>query len=99
MYSIQLKVANTGKIDGEEVVQLYTSYPEAAAIVPQKQLKLFKKVYIPKGKNVTVSFLLQKEEVSFWSEQTHSWQVEKGRILVNIGSSSKDIRLKSLLEP
>jgi beta-glucosidase len=66
--------------------------------VPLKQLKGVKKVFIPKGKKVRVSFSLAKEDISFWSEDSRSWQNEKGNVVISIGTSSKDIRLQSLLD-
>jgi beta-glucosidase len=97
IFSIELEVENAGNKDGEEVVQLYTSYPEANHPVPFKQLKGFKKVFISKGKKLKVSFSLAKEDISFWSEGSKSWQTEKGKLMINIGASSKDIRLQSLI--
>lgn len=98
IFLIELEVENTGKRDGEEVVQFYTSYPKANHPVPAKQLKGFKKVFVLKGKKVNISFSLAKEDISFWSEDSKSWQTEKGNVMINIGASSKDIRLQSLLD-
>jgi len=98
IFSVELVVENTGNRDGEEVVQLYTSYPEAKHTVPLKQLKGFKKVWIAAGKKVTISFTLTKDDISFWSEDIKSWQNEKGNVMINVGASSKDIRLQSLLD-
>ncbi len=93
-YAVQLDVTNTGKVDGEEVVQLYTSYPEAKHSVPFNQLKGFKKVMVPVGKTVKVNFEIKEEDLSFWNSEAKNWEVEKGKMIVNIGSSSNDIRLQ-----
>jgi beta-glucosidase len=97
-FTIQLEVENTGQMDGEEVVQLYTSYPQAKHSVPLKQLKGFKKVLVPKGKTVTVNFTLTGDDIAFWLADDRKWVTEKGNVMVNIGSSSKDIRLQSLID-
>jgi beta-glucosidase len=98
IFSVELVVENTGGRDGEEVVQLYTSYPEAKHAAPLRQLKGFKKVFIAAGKKLQVSFTLTKDDISFWNEDVKSWQNEKGNVMINIGASSKDIRLQSVLD-
>ncbi len=98
IFSVELELENTGSRDGEEVVQLYASYPQANHAVPLKQLKGFKKVLVPTGKKVKVSFTLNKDDFSFWWDDSKSWQTEKGKVQINIGASSKDIRLQSLID-
>ncbi|GGI24425.1 glycoside hydrolase family 3 protein [Pedobacter mendelii] len=94
--AIELEIENTGNMDGEEVVQLYTSYPDSKHEVPLKQLKGFKKVFVAKGKKLKVDFKINEDDISFWSVEK-GWQAEKGNVMINIGSSSNDIRLHSLI--
>jgi beta-glucosidase len=94
---VHLKIENIGKMDGEEVVQLYVSYPNSKHPVPLKQLKSFKKVFVPKGRMVNVDFQINEDDISFWSIEQKKWLPEKGNMMINIGSSSKDIRLHATI--
>ena len=90
---VQLKVANTGTREGAEVVQLYVGHPAAAGEPPQ-QLKGFEKVWLKPGESKTISMPLSRESLAVWDDIAHSQKVVPGTYTVNIGSSSRDIRLK-----
>ena len=87
-----VKVKNTGKRDGEEVVQLYVSR-KGDKEGPIKTLRGFKRVFIPAGKTVTVSIPLTPETFEWWngSEMTPL----KGRYTLYYGGSSDKLRKKS----
>jgi beta-glucosidase len=95
---ISVKVTNTGSRDGEEVVQLYVAYPGSAVERPGKQLKGFKRVFIPAGKTITVDIPLKAEDLAYWNVEKHAFTVEKGNVKVMMGSSSADIRLSDLIQ-
>jgi beta-glucosidase len=61
---VTVEVKNTGKADGEEVVQIYVSNKTAKSIVPKTALKGFKRVYLKQGEKKTVSFTLKPEDFS-----------------------------------
>ncbi|CAH6721386.1 putative probable beta-glucosidase I [[Candida] jaroonii] len=87
-------VKNVGKIDGDEVVQLYVRHNEPTIIKPVKELKGFEKVSIKAGSSVTVKFSLSlKDSVSYFNEYHNKWHVEKGDYEVQVGKSSDDIEL------
>jgi beta-glucosidase len=92
--TVRLKVANTGARAGAEVVQLYLGYPAAAAEPPQ-QLKGFEKVWLKPGEAKTVTIALNPASLAVWDENTHAWKTVPGSYTVAVGSSSRDIRLKS----
>ena len=94
---ISVDVKNTGNRDGEEVVQLYVSYPDSKVERPIKQLKGFKRVFIPAGKTVTVDIPLKAQDLAYWNVEKHAFIVEKGNVKLMVGSSSEDIRLKQTL--
>jgi len=94
---ISVDVKNTGNRDGEEVVQLYVSYPDSKVERPIKQLKGFKRVFIPAEKTVTVDIPLKAEDLAYWNVEKHAFIVEKGNVKLMVGSSSEDIRLKQTL--
>lgn len=90
---VSVNVRNTGKRDGDEVVQLYVSYPDSKVERPIKQLKGFKRVFIPAGESKTVKIPLKAEDLAYWNVAKHAFTVEKGRVKLMIGSSSDDIKL------
>ncbi len=94
---VSVKVKNTGKYDGEEVVQLYVNYPGSKVERPDMQLKGFARVFIPAGESRTVSILLKAEDLSYWDTGKHAFVAEKGKIRVMAGSSSADIRLYDVI--
>jgi beta-glucosidase len=91
--TVSVKVTNTGKRRGAEVVQLYVGMPAAAGEAP-RQLKGFSRVELNPGESKTVSMALNKESLSVWDEAAHDWKVYPGRYSVEVGSSSRDIRAK-----
>ena len=90
--TVSANIKNTGKRDGDEVVQLYVSYPDSKVERPIKQLKGFKRIFIPEGKTVTVDIPLKAEDLAYWNVEKHAFIVEKGKVKLSVGSSSADIR-------
>jgi beta-glucosidase len=97
MLNISVDVKNTGKIKGDDVVQLYIHDIAASVSQPTKKLKGFKRITLEPGTSQTVSFRLSKEELSIW-DINMKYVVEPGLFDVMIGSSSEDIRLKTTFE-
>ena len=87
----EVVIKNTGKVNGDEVVQLYVKDHVASFTTPERVLKAFQRVHLKAGESKKVSFLLNEE--SFALYQGHGmWAVEPGRFTIMIGSSSQDIR-------
>lgn len=89
---LTLSVANTGKRDGAEVVQLYLSFPASALGEPPKQLKAFSKVAVPAGQSAQVKFTLTQRDISTWDSQVHAWMPVRGEFGILVGASAGDIR-------
>jgi beta-glucosidase len=94
---VSVNVKNTGKRDGDEVIQLYVSYPDSKVERPLKQLKGFKRVFIHAGKTETVQIQLKASDVAYWNVEKHAFVTEKGKLKLMIGSSSADIKMKKEL--
>ncbi|MBN2348306.1 MAG: glycoside hydrolase family 3 C-terminal domain-containing protein [Bacteroidales bacterium] len=92
--NFQCTIKNTGKIKGDEVVQVYVHDKEAKVKVPIRQLKRFKRITLDPGKSETVSFTIPVSECSFYDIEKNDFIVEPGVFEIQIGSSSADIRLK-----
>ncbi len=87
-----LKLKNTGKYAGKEVVQLYVTKEGSKVERADKELRGFKKVLVPAGKEVMVAIDINVNDLAYYDEAAKSWIVEPGRYKLQIGSSSKDIR-------
>jgi beta-glucosidase len=92
---ISLKVKNTGKVAGKEVVQIYVADRQSSLVRPPKELKGFKKVALEPGESKVVKFSLDQRALSFYDPYQKQWVAEPGEFEVLAGSSSRDIRLKA----
>ena len=92
--TVTVLVKNSGSRDGEEVVQLYASYPESKVERPMKQLRAFSKVPIAAGETKEVVLDIPKEDFAYWDEAQEKFVVEPGKVKLLIGASSADIRLE-----
>jgi beta-glucosidase len=95
---VSFTVKNTGSEEGSEVAQVYVQDVESSVPRPEKELKGFRKVHLMPGQAITVRIPLEKKDFSFWNPATKNWLCEKGKFILHVGSSSKDIRLKKELE-
>lgn len=92
---LSIPVSNKGKIAGDEVVQVYlkkTNDPEG----PIKTLRAFKRVNIPAGKTVTVTFELLPKQLEWWDDSSNTIRPHAGNYELLIGSSSKNEDLKKV---
>ena len=89
---VSVDVCNTGERAGDEVVQLYVSYPDSAVARPIRELKGFHRLSLAPGETRTVEFTLAAAQLAWWNNA--GWAVEPGAVYVLIGSSSEDIRLQ-----
>jgi beta-glucosidase len=96
--NISVKVKNTGKRAGDEVVQLYVHQVKSSVKRPAKELCGFQRVGLKPGETKTVSLTLPAEKLAFWDEQTHGFVVEPGKFDLMIGAASSDIRLHDQIE-
>ena len=84
-------VFNSGKRDGDEVVQLYIHDIFASSTRPVKELKGFRKVHIPAGESVKVEFTLSADDLSFYNHDLQ-WVCEPGDFEIMIGPNSRDVQ-------
>ncbi|MBK7212115.1 MAG: glycoside hydrolase family 3 C-terminal domain-containing protein [Bacteroidales bacterium] len=89
---VYLKVKNTGKVAGAEVVQLYVSDKHSKVARPEKELKGFAKVYLEPGEEKEVSFILNSRSFAYYDVPSKAWKVEPGIFKLLAGSSASDIR-------
>lgn len=94
---VSFTLTNTGKIAGEEVVQLYLRDVVASVVRPVKELKDFRKINLKPGESKTIHFIIDKEKLAFYNSKLE-WRTEPGTFKVMIGSSSADIKLTEQFE-
>jgi beta-glucosidase len=94
---ISLAVENTGKMAGEEVVQLYIHDALACTPRPVKELKGYRRLKLEPGETRRVVFHLPVDQLAFY-DLGLNLILEPGRIEVMVGSSSQDIRLRGAFE-
>jgi beta-glucosidase len=92
---VRLSVENTGKRDGDEVVQLYTRQDLTSVTRPVMELKGFERIHLKPGERREIAFTLGFDQVKFWKDGR--WVSEPGSLKLMIGSSSSDIRLNHIL--
>lgn len=90
---VSARVTNSGKRDGEEVVQLYLTH-QGSGKAPLKALKGFKRIPLKAGESKVVEFSLTPQELSVIDEQGKMKQ-PKGKIAVSIGGSQPDEATKA----
>ncbi|MEZ5307342.1 MAG: beta-glucosidase BglX [Pyrinomonadaceae bacterium] len=91
--TVTFNLRNTGSRAGEEVAQLYLHDKVASLVRPIKELKDFQKIALAPGESKKITFVIDKEKLSFYNSKL-AWAAEPGEFELMIGSSSADIRLK-----
>nr|WP_314835081.1 beta-glucosidase BglX [uncultured Flavobacterium sp.] len=94
---VSMTITNSGKVAGEEVVQLYLRDKVGSVVRPIIELKDFQKIKLNAGETKMVKFTIDKQKLSFYNADL-KWITEPGDFDLMIGSSSSDIRLKATFE-
>jgi beta-glucosidase len=94
---VRVDVKNTGSRMGDEVPQLYVSYPGSAVERPIRQLRGFTRVSLKPGETRTVELKLKAADLTYWNAASHAFTLEPGNVDVQIGASSADIRLNKTI--
>lgn len=88
---ISLTISNTGNFDGSEVVQMYVRDLVGSVTRPVKELKGFKKIFIPKGNSTKVTFVLKTEDLAF-TRSDNTWGTEPGEFEIFVGTDSQQLK-------
>ena len=95
---ITVPITNTGKRIGSEIVQLYISDLKSSLPRPVKELKGFSKIQLAPGETQEVTFLIDKQALSFFNDSRHEWVAEPGKFEAKIAASATDIKSKVTFE-
>jgi beta-glucosidase len=96
LFEVKATVQNSGDLAGAAVPQLYLGLPaEAGEGTPVRVLRGFEKVGLTPGESSQVSFNLMRRDISYWDVGRQEWIIPSGKISVEVGFSSRDIKLTS----
>jgi beta-glucosidase len=90
-FTVTCQVTNSGKMPGEEVVQLYVQDVVGSVTRPVKELKGFQKIMLQPGESRQVSFTLSANDLAFYRRDM-TWGTEPGKFKVYIGRNSRDVK-------
>lgn len=96
---VSCQITNTGKMDGDEVVQLYLHDDVSSVTRYVKELRGFERIHLKAGETKRVCFMLTPQELGMWTNPNgiEKFEVEPGSFTIMVGASSEDIRLKGKL--
>jgi beta-glucosidase len=95
---LRVRLCNTGSRPGKEVIQVYVADIESSVPRPPRELKGFAVVRLAPGEVAELAMALEDRDLAFWDTTLHSWRMEPGRFEVQVGRSSRDIRLRREFE-
>ena len=90
---VSVKLTNSGKRKGDEVVQLYVKHMNSKVDRPARELKGFERVTLMPNETRTIQLPLKAEALAYWDEAKNRWVVEADQVKLMVGSSSTDSRL------
>jgi beta-glucosidase len=95
---VHVTVQNTGHRAGAEIVELYVHPLNPTIDRPIKELKGFARVSLAAGAKTTVTIPLERSAFAYWDVTHHSWRAVPGRYEIQVGASSRDIRMHSVVD-
>jgi len=94
-----VRVTNTGKVRGREVVQAYVAKPAPKGVeMPAKELVDYASVELDPGESKTVTFTLKDEDLRYWDEKAKGWKVAKGAYRLLIGENAGTLPISYTFE-
>lgn len=91
---INLDIKNTGKIFGEEVIQVYIGNRASDIDMPLKELRDFERIALDANESKIITFDIPYKALRWFNNNTRQWQIDDGEYVVYVGSSVEDIRLE-----
>ena len=93
---ICVPVTNSGKMDGDETVQVYIK-KQSDTEGPIKALRAFKRVHIPAGQTIQVELELTPKQLEWWDAETNTMRTQAGNFDVMVGGNSEDLQTKTIV--
>ena len=95
--NLSITVKNSGQRKGQEVVQCYIRDLESSIDRPHQELKAFQKITLEASESKPIDILLDETALSFFDPGSNDWVTEPGQFEILIGSSSRDIRSRKII--
>ncbi|WP_182050669.1 glycoside hydrolase family 3 C-terminal domain-containing protein [Changpingibacter yushuensis] len=90
---VGVRVTNTGKVAGREIVQVYTGFAGSSVVErAPRELRKFVSVQLDAGESRQVQVEIARNDLAYWDVRVDGWIVEGGTYRVEVGASSRDIR-------
>jgi beta-glucosidase len=96
--TVSVTVTNTGKRDGQEVVQLYVKHMGSKVERPIKELRGFQRVALKAGEAKTVEIPLKAKDLAYWDAPSQKWVVEDEKVNLMVGGSSADVKAQQTID-
>jgi beta-glucosidase len=93
---LRFAIKNAGFVDGDEVPQAYLGAPEqrpSGVAFSERKLVAFDRVHLAAGETKSVALHVPMRQLQYWSAASHDWATPMGGRSINIGASSRDLRL------
>jgi beta-glucosidase len=97
-WTVQFTVTNTGLRAANEVPQVYVAVDEPRPSRPVHELRAFTKVFLAAGHATTVTLTLGERDFATWDVAEHRWSVRPGQYIIQVATSSRDIRLQAVVD-
>nr|WP_321452669.1 glycoside hydrolase family 3 C-terminal domain-containing protein [uncultured Carboxylicivirga sp.] len=92
--TVSCDIANTGAIDGAEVVQVYVGKPKSKVDRALKELKGFDKIKVAANGKQSVNISINIDDLAYYCTEKGDWELEKGQYVVYVGTASDQIKKK-----
>ena len=92
---VTFTITNTGKMDGEEIAQMYVSCKSDKIYRPKKELKGFKKVFLKAGESKQVEIPFDDKTFRYFNVKTNKFEIETAEYVINIASNVEDVRISA----
>ncbi len=93
-----IKVTNSGRREGDEVVQLYVHEVKPCVKRPAEELRGFQRVHLKPGESTAVTLTVPGKNLAFYDEAAHGFRVNPGPFEILVGAAADDIRSKAGFE-
>jgi len=99
--TISFRIQNTGKVDSDEIPQVYLGAPDqipTGVAFPLRSLAAFDRIHLKSGEAKVISLHVLQRQLQYWSTAARRWVTANGKRTISVGSSSRDLRLEQSME-
>ncbi len=97
-FQVSFDVKNTGSVAGKEIAQIYARPHAPRLIRPIRELKGFSKIELQPGETRRVVVTLEARDLRYYDPDYRQWLLDAGKLMIEVGASSRDIRLETTIE-